>query len=153
MHENLIAKFPNVLKNALKKQLVDLPPDIKTDYSPVIAYRGVSLNLISDDGSFNPEAFYSQIELKTKYPNNRNLKDMDEEKVSNYSCSLFWNINKLNQYMSMPRKNKATIRGEVISESGAANFNPENTHINWWLYNGANETVGKNFEVINNEKK
>lgn len=153
MHEDLISKFPNVLKNALKEQLVNLPSDVKTKYCPVIAYRGVSLNLISDDGSFDPEAFYSQIELKNKYPNKRNLKDLSEKEVSNYSCSLFWDIQKLNIYMRMPRKNKATIRGKVICEKGAAAFNQENTHINWWLYDGANETVGKNFEVINNEKK
>lgn len=152
MYDDLIDKFHDRLRIALKNKIFNLPTDIKVEYAPISAYRAVDVNDIAE-GGFNPEAFYSQVELKYAHPNMRRFVDLDENDIENYSCSLYTDIDKLNNYMHLPRKSKAVIFGKIISEEGVTKENFQTTHVHWWLFQGVHEQIGDRFEVISYEKK
>lgn len=147
MNEHLIEKFPAILKDALMNKKVSFPEDIIIDFEPQFAYRVIPRrenNLIHSDD------FLSQVEL-LYVKKCRALKGIDENDIGEYSCSLFTNIDKLKNYLHMPRKNKVIIQGNVTCENGIIQYNMKTTHIHWWLYE--NNDVISDFEVRNFENK
>lgn len=145
MNAEVIKKFPNLLQEALEKENIEFPDDVKEVYDDMEAYRVLSI-VNGKPPQITREAFASQMELKKLYPEKRLFKDYDENDISSYSCSLFSDINALNILFKLPKQSKAVIRGLVKSSNGVMNRNLKTSHINWWLYD--DHTAVKDFEVM-----
>lgn len=145
MDEHLFNKFPAILKDALIANKISFPDDIIITFDPIWAYRVVPKRA---NYKFCIDDFQSQIEVNY-YRNCRALKGIDDKDIKKYSCSLFTEIEKLENIMHMPRKNKIIIEGNVTCENGIIQYDPVTTHIHWWLYE--NRNIINDFKVIINE--
>ncbi len=145
--DEILNKFPCVLKNALYSKKVTLPDNVEFKFDDFIGYRMISRK-VNDDTPINKNDFLSQAELKEiGKPLARGI---DINDISFYSCSLFKDSKQLQIILHLPRKNKKAIKGIIKMQNGAIRQNAETSHIDWWLYDDVN--VSKDFEVIEDEQ-
>lgn len=153
MNEKLSSKFPSVLREALEKGIVSFPDDVLEHYDSFKAYRVIRRKKSEPILPLKNEDFYSQME---KYKNNssirnvgNNSKKIDETNIGNYSCSFFTSGDRLNEAMSLPRRNTRVIYGRIKQEYGFVRKNKETSHVDLWIFDGLQ--INKfDFEEVSN---
>ena len=139
--DDFFDRFPFVMRHALKEEKICFPSDAEKEFDDIMVYRGIRL-VEGKKEHIDKSDFLSQVERK--------LPGIDENDIYEYSCSCFENIEELKLSYKIPRKNKAIAKGRLKSVKGCIIRDCKNTHINWFLYEGADPS--EDFEVWENEK-
>lgn len=129
MDKDFNSKFSKVLNDALKNGKVKFPDEIFIEYQDKKVYRMITRKKNGLELSKND--FLSQVELKQCNPK---IKNIDENNIENYSCSVFSDEKMLETVLHLPRKNKLIIKGYMKYFNGICDKEKNTTHINWWLY-------------------
>lgn len=70
----------------------------------------------------------------------------DDSNISDYSCSVYTNLDEIHQQAKFPRKNKAVAKGIIKNSFGPINMSKETSHIDLFLFD--NVDPSNEFEVI-----
>ena len=136
-------RFPSVLKNALKNNVINMPDNIEIEYDDITAFRAI--RFIKDKKEvLEKRDFLSQIDLKMT--GDKNFLKYSEDDVDNYGTSVYDDKEELVLGFKLPKKNKGIAIGLVKKECGPVSRSDEDSHILWFLYDGASPE--KYFEVV-----
>lgn len=141
--DNYYLRFPNTLKKALSSRKIKLPDNLEIEFDSFLAYRGIRF-IKNTKEEPNREDFLSQIELKEL--GKPFYKQYQDDDVENYGTSLFCSKEELIKGLSLPRKNKAIVKGLVNSDLGSISKNVKSKHVLWFLYD--NTCPERQFKVI-----
>ena len=136
-------RFPSVFKKALKEGIIEMPQELEIEYAAIKAYRGVRFIKFKKE-KLEKQDFLAQIDLKVA--GDRRYQQCSDADIDNYGTSVFDDIEELHAAYFLPRKNKGIAEGLVKMENGPICRSDEESHILWFLYEGA--TPQKDFKVI-----
>lgn len=143
MDESFYIKFPWVLQEALKNNIVSFPENVEIEYNEYCVYRVIERKA-NEDAAINDKDFLSQMELYKKY-DKKLPRGCSENDIGAYSCSVFKEISELSTVMRLPRRNKKIIKGIIKSVNGPIRQSKNNSHVDVWLYD--NSTMPEQFAV------
>lgn len=133
-------RFPTVLSNALKCGKIQFPDALQCEYEELSVFRGVKYT--KDKTTIDKSDFLSQVERKKICP----MIAADDSNISDYSCSVYTNLDEIHQQAKFPRKNKAVAKGIIKNSFGPINMSKETSHIDLFLFD--NVDPSNEFEVI-----
>ncbi|MDV0447517.1 hypothetical protein MsAg5_14170 [Methanosarcinaceae archaeon Ag5] len=145
MDETYYLRFPSVLKKALLNRKVVFDAFLICHYEPFFAYRAIDRK--KDDGTpINRKDFRSYAELHVDGV----FKGRVRKNISFYGCSLFTNLNEMKEKMNckLPgiSDSQKIIAGYVKDSNGPCAVKNENSHVDWWLFEGCDPS--SDFEVM-----
>lgn len=129
--EELLCKFPAILRDKIKNGDLEFPDNTEFKYPQVYAYRCVKRKQ-TDELAINREDFKSHAELGRK-----NVKfgiNNLEQTPEYYGVSFFKNREELYIRLNLPMKNRKVASGYIYQEGGPRLENTRTTHVCWWLY-------------------
>lgn len=138
-------RFPAVLKNALISGKVSFPSSIQHEYSNMAVYRGVSYSKTKT--TIEKNDFLSNMERHLQNP----MVPVDDEKIDDYSCSCYLDIEELRMRAKFPRKNKAIAKGVIRNEFGPIVINQKTSHVDLYLFDDIDPSA--EFEVVERWEK
>lgn len=144
--EEYLSRFPSKMRNCLKieSQFEWFVSTIKTDYEPIKVYR-----LVHNADCINEDDFLDNVRNNEK----RGLKPRRENLIINHAVSVNEDKDQMLSTLKFPSKEwKGIAIGQMIDKYGPADFIENATHHNWYLFDGANKDVYKNFVLYEENK-
>ena len=146
MNEEMIMKFPAVLKDKLAKGEIVFPDEIEIEYEKIKVYRAVA-RAENDYSEVTRDDFKSYFELGKKPKNPRGVDKNILKNPHYYGVSSFLKKEIVEQKMGFPNPKKKMAEGYVYSEGGPQHTQLETQHVCWWLYENTDVSGFKIIEV------
>ena len=146
MNEEMIMKFPAVLKDKLAKGEIVSPDEIEFEYEKIKVYRAVA-RAENDYSEVTRDDFKSYFELGKKPKNPRGVDKNILKNPHYYGVSSFLKKEIVEQKMGFPNPKKKMAEGYVYSEGGPQHTQLETQHVCWWLYENTDVSGFKIIEV------
>lgn len=142
--DEYLALFPSTLRACLIDNIDrrrNFAKKIVREYENLTVYRAVKYSdkILSTDFLGNAEKYY--LEGKEYSPR-------WARKFENHSVSVNESVDELIENTNFPNSHITGIaKGYMKCKYGPADFTPDETHHNWYLFDGANEKVCKEFMI------
>ena len=141
MDEEVRKPYRQVLAEALKSGIIEIPRDILYEYEEKKdVYRVVKYT--DEKTSITDEDFRAQAEIEAI----TRRSDYNPYDVRNYGCSFFMDEQMVDFIMHLPRKNKKKAKGLINQTFGPTTIEDENSHFMCFLF--ADAKLEEVFEVI-----
>lgn len=136
MEEEILMKFPVVLRDKLLKKEITFPDETEFEYEKIKTYRAVERKT-DDFSEITLADFKSYFELGKKPKKPRGSAENLFEDPHYYGVSSFLKKEIVEQIMNFPNPKKKMAEGYVYSEGGPQHTVKEKEHVCWWLYENA----------------
>ncbi len=129
--ENILVKFPALLRNKLKNNDIVFCDNVQFDYEDIEAYRIIK-RTTKDNTPVTIADFQSNAELgRTKIKG----VDGDVTKIPEYyGVSFYKDKTQLQLRCSLPPKKCKIAKGYIYCAGGPILENTTTSHVCWWLY-------------------
>lgn len=131
----LVEKFPVILRDKIKNKEVIFPEGTKYIYKPILTYRAIAREK-NDFTNVSRDDFKSYFELDKKPK--KKPRGVYLEKIPEwYGVSSFLKKEIVELIMKFPNPHKKMVSGYVNCESGPQYTNEKDCHVCWWLFQNA----------------
>lgn len=149
---DIIEKFPDVLKSALKTNKVSFSGigNILCDFERIPRAIRVITREQDNNSPICEKDFLSHIERYRLGERIKGVSEETEKDIGYYSCSFYEekSKDKLIRIMKLPKKRKRMIVGYIVKNNGIICTN-EDGHIHLWLYKDSK--IHEQFSYVNSE--
>lgn len=145
VNDDYIKRFPISLQKCLQnsENRTQFENTIVTDYEDRLVYRGIvnPMEITPDDFLNNEDSYSSEGKTVSK---------KQKERLDFHSVSVHENLTELKKSLSFPpgKHIKGFAKGNMRAKNGPADAMNTHRHHNWYLFDGANTEVYKEFEII-----
>ncbi|MCR5685711.1 MAG: hypothetical protein K6G81_09900 [Lachnospiraceae bacterium] len=144
-------KFPIFLRKTFVERMISFPDGTQWNFEKVYAYRVVEWKgNRSDHVTIND--FLSKAEVAGCKGLPRGISNDVWDNPLFYGVSLFKDVISLKNCFKFPRLTKRLAQGYVVDSGGPIYFKDNESHITWWLFDGVEDVLSKNFVITEDEE-